>query len=77
MRSTYVAIVFTLSFVSGQVDHVIFTEVVLTPSDGEYVEISKEYSSPNSSTFINGVLNNIYRKLDKEGMINKNERGSQ
>ena len=40
MRSTYVAIVFTLSFVSGQVDHVIFTEVVLTPSDGEYVRIS-------------------------------------
>jgi len=45
MRSTYVAIVFTLSFVSGQVDHVIFTEVVLTPSDGEYVEISNPSES--------------------------------
>ena len=45
MRSTYLAIVFTLSFVSGQVDHVIFTEVVLTPSDGEYVEISNPSES--------------------------------
>ena len=28
----------------GQVDHVIFTEVVLTPSDGEYVRISNPTS---------------------------------
>ena len=45
MRNIYVAIVFTLSFVLGQVDHVIFTEVVLTPSDGEYVEISNPTES--------------------------------
>ena len=54
-----------------------FPSIPINVSINEYVEISKEYSSPNSSTFINGVLNNIYRKLDKEGMINKNERGSQ
>jgi len=28
------------SFVFGQVDHIVFTEVVITPSDGEYVEIT-------------------------------------
>ena len=44
MRNIYIAIVFTLSFVIGQVDHVIFTEVVLTPSDGEYVRISNPTS---------------------------------
>ena len=44
MRNTYVSIVFTLSFVLGQADHVIFTEVVLTPSDGEYVWISNRTS---------------------------------
>ena len=38
MRNIYVVIGFTLSFVLGQVDHVVFTEVVLTPSDGEYVD---------------------------------------
>ena len=41
----HVAIVFILSFALGQVDHVIFTEVVLTPSDGEYVEISNPTES--------------------------------
>ena len=54
-----------------------FPSIPVKVSINEYVEISKQYSSPNSSTFINGVLNNIYRKLDKQGMINKNERGSQ
>ncbi len=54
-----------------------FPSIPIKVSINEYVEISKEYSSPNSSTFINGVLNNIYKKLDKEGMINKNERGLQ
>lgn len=54
-----------------------FPSIPIKVSINEYVEISKEYSSPNSSTFINGVLNNIYKKLDKEGMIKKNERGSQ
>ena len=54
-----------------------FPSIPINVSINEYVEISKEYSSPNSSTFINGVLNNIYKKLDKEGMINKNERGLQ
>ena len=45
MRNICVVIVFTLSFAMGQVDHVIFTEVVLTPSDGEYVEISNPTES--------------------------------
>ena len=45
MRNIYLVIVFTLSFALGQVDHVIFTEVVLTPSDGEYVEISNPTES--------------------------------
>ena len=45
MRNIYVVTVFTLSFVLGQVYHVIFTEVVLTPSDGEYVEISNPTES--------------------------------
>ena len=28
------------TILTGQTDHIIFTEVVLTPSDGEYVKIS-------------------------------------
>ena len=45
MKNIYIVIGFTLSFALGQVDHVVFTEVVLTPSDGEYVEISNPTES--------------------------------
>ena len=34
-----ILILFTTILI-GQADHIIFTEVVLTPSDGEYVRIS-------------------------------------
>ena len=38
-------IVIASSFVFGQADHIVFTEVVLTPSNGEYVEITNPTSS--------------------------------
>ncbi len=54
-----------------------FPSIPVKVSINEYVEISKEYSSPNSSTFINGVLNNIYKNLLEKDLIKKNERGLQ
>jgi N utilization substance protein B len=41
----------------------------------EYVEIAKEFSTPKSNIFINGVLNNIYKELEAQGELNKNIRG--
>jgi len=46
-------------------------------SMNEYVEISKDYSSPESGKFINGVVNNILKDLTKKNLLEKNERGSQ
>ena len=37
----------------------------------EYIEISKYYSTPGSSTFINGVLDKIVESLTAEGRIKK------
>ena len=54
-----------------------FPSIPVKVSINEYVEISKEYSSPNSSTFINGVINNIYKNLLEKDLIKKNERGLQ
>ena len=54
-----------------------FPSIPVKVSINEYVEISKEYSSPNSSTFINGVINNIYKNLFEKDLIKKNERGLQ
>lgn len=41
----------------------------------EYIEISKYYSTPGSSTFINGVLDKIVDSLTAEGRIKKAGRG--
>ena len=49
-----------------------FENIPYNVSLNEYVEISKDYSSMNSSSFINGILNNIMRDLKDEGLIKKN-----
>ena len=49
-----------------------FQNVPVNVSLNEYVEISKDYSSPKSSGFINGILNNIMRDLKDKGLIKKN-----
>ena len=49
-----------------------FKNVPVNVSLNEYVEISKDYSSPKSSGFINGILNNIMRDLKDKGLIKKN-----
>lgn len=41
----------------------------------EFIEISKYYSTPGSSTFINGVLDKIVESLTAEGRILKSGRG--
>lgn len=43
----------------------------------EYIDISKEYSTPNSKTFVNGVLDKIILQLKRENKIEKTGRGLQ
>lgn len=41
----------------------------------EYLEIAKEYSTPKSSNFINGILDKIIKEYTAEGKLNKIGRG--
>ncbi len=41
----------------------------------EYIDISKEYSTPNSKVFVNGVLDKIIIELKHDNKINKTGRG--
>jgi len=41
----------------------------------EYIEIAKEFSSPSSGKFINGVLDNLIKDLTDKGLIVKTGRG--
>ena len=41
----------------------------------EYLEISKDYSTPNSNNFVNGVLDKLVREFKEENRMNKSGRG--
>lgn len=44
-------------------------------SINEYLEIAKEYSTPKSSIFINGILDKLVKEYQAEGKLNKIGRG--
>ena len=41
----------------------------------EYIELAKYFSTPNSKTFVNGVLDRLIREFKEEGKIKKIGRG--
>jgi N utilization substance protein B len=41
----------------------------------EYVDVSKEYSTPKSKDFVNGILDRLMKQLSEEGKIKKEGRG--
>ena len=52
-----------------------FEQIPVKVTMNEYIDISKEYSTPKSKEFINGVLDNMMKTLKKEGKIVKKGRG--
>lgn len=52
-----------------------FPSIPIKVTINEYLEISKDYSTPKSSTFINGLLDKIVRQYKSENRINKIGRG--
>ena len=48
-----------------------FNDIALEISMNEYIELSKEYSSEKSYTFINGILNKVVKDLKQEGKLFK------
>ncbi len=52
-----------------------FPSIPIKVTINEYLEIAKEYSTPKSSTFINGVLDNLAKEYQNSGSLNKVGRG--
>lgn len=48
-----------------------FDSIPLNVTFNEYLDIAKVYSTPRSSSYINGMLDAIVRKLHNEGRTNK------
>ncbi len=53
----------------------IFSTIPTKVTLNEFVEISKLYSTDKSKDFINGILDRLMKKLNKEGKIKKEGRG--
>ena len=57
------------------------TEFMMFPSIpakvtlNEYIEIAKDYSTPKSKVFVNGILDRVLEELTAQGKINKSGRG--
>jgi N utilization substance protein B len=52
-----------------------FPSIPIKVSLNEYIDISKDYSTANSNTFINGILDNVVKELTINKTIVKSGRG--
>lgn len=70
-----------IAFIDNLIMQMAITEVVefgtipVKVTMNEFIEISKIFSTGNSSQFINGILDNVFRKLKSEKKITKQGRG--
>jgi len=52
-----------------------FENIPIKASMNEYIDLSKEFGTPKSSSFINGILDKIIQEMKANGQIVKNGRG--
>jgi transcription antitermination protein NusB len=52
-----------------------FPEIPVKVTLNEYIEIAKYYCTSKSSTFVNGILDNIVKEIRQKGLFNKYGRG--
>lgn len=52
-----------------------FPSIPVKVTMNEYLEIAKEYSTPKSSIFINGILDKLVKEYEQAGTLNKVGRG--
>ncbi|MGB3590846.1 MAG: transcription antitermination protein NusB [Nonlabens sp.] len=61
--------------IMAQSEFLYFPLIPVKVSLNEYLEIAKDYSSPKSSTFINGILDNMLKEFQSKDQINKIGKG--
>ena len=70
-----IALMDNLILTTAIAELVSFPEIPVKVTLDEYIEIAKYYSTPDSNSFINGVLDKVVETLTAEGRINKQGRG--
>jgi N utilization substance protein B len=69
-----VALIDLLLLRMGVCEMLYFPTIPTKVTINEYIEVAKMYSTPQSGQFVNGVLDNILKDLEKENKIIKQER---
>ena len=69
-----VALIDLLLLRMGVCELVYFPTIPTKVTINEYIDIAKQYSTPQSGQFVNGVLDNILKELVKENKIKKIDR---
>lgn len=54
---------------------IIFPSIPVKVSLNEYIDLAKDYSTPKSGTFVNGILDKVFYMLKNDGTIKKTGRG--
>jgi N utilization substance protein B len=70
-----IAMMDTLLMKMAIVEFVNFTSIPVKVTINEYLEISKEFSTPKSNSFINGILDKILFELKAQNKVRKIGRG--
>lgn len=75
-ESDRIPVVDLLILQMGVCEFLYFPTIPTKVTINEYIEVSRIYSTPQSGQFVNGVLDNILKRLEKEGSIRKQDRNS-
>jgi transcription antitermination protein NusB len=70
-----IAMMDTLLMKMAIVEFINFNSIPVKVTINEYLEISKEFSTPKSNSFINGILDKILFELKAENKVKKSGRG--
>jgi len=58
----------------GVCEFLYFPTIPTKVTINEYIEIAKQYSTPQSGQFVNGVLDNLLKDFERDNLIKKQER---
>jgi N utilization substance protein B len=59
----------------AQAEFLYFADIPVKVTLNEYLEIAKDYSTPKSDNFINGILDNLLKEFQETDQLNKIGRG--
>jgi N utilization substance protein B len=59
----------------AQAEFLYFSDIPVKVTLNEYLEIAKDYSTPKSANFINGILDNLLKEFQESDQLNKMGRG--